>query len=768
MKTMNLLTLAMRWNGRIIILLLLLVSAACQSDKPKEITYKTANEIHLIPAVTSLKLSDGYFSLNKDTKIIVFNDSTKGAKRLQTLISAASNFAPEIIQIEYTELSNYSNYIYLDINHKSISNEGYSLIIDSARVSISGMSNEAVGHGIQTLRQLFIDDFFEKKKRETWYLPTLKISDMPKFQHRGMLLDCARHFFEKSTIFKYIDLLEFYKMNVLHWHLTEDQGWRIEIDAFPKLTEVGAWRTEADGERYGGFYTKEDIREIIAYAAERNITIIPEIELPGHAQAAIASYPHLSCTGETVEVANDWGVFKEIYCAGNDSVFAFLETVLTEVIELFPSEYIHIGGDEAPKYRWEHCRKCQLRMKLNGLHDEHELQSYFIQRIEKFLNSKGKKLIGWDEILEGGLSPNATVQSWRGVEGGIAAANANQYAIMSPTSHCYFDYDLKSIDLKKVYSFNPIPSELAEEKYKYILGGECNLWSEHIPDEATLNEKVFPRMLAMAEVLWSASEKKDYPEFIERVQRHLKYLDCFGVKYGLESVPGKIKSTVEGKKIIIEGIPGSEGINLQYQWGNEQTNELKPMATKLSLNSSDTLHIQPVKDDEKYGPPLAYIFEYHKGIGAKVNYIHPFAEQYKANDFLTLVDGRIGSNDFKDGSWQGFWESGFEVILEFDELTNVSSFSTHFYQYSNSWIFMPKEVIVEGSSDDSVYTTIAVIPSNTNPKERGKLIEKFTQSFAPTSVKYLKISAKPMEKVPDWHEAAGAGTWLFIDELIVR
>ena len=314
---------------------------------------------------------------------------------------------------------------------------------------------------------------------------------------------------EKDFVKRYIDLLALYKMNVLHWHLTEDQGWRIAIDKYPKLTEVGAWRDDGQGGKYGGFYTKEDIREVIEYATERGITVVPEIELPGHSQAALAAYPQFSCTGGPFEVETEWGVFKEIYCAGNDSTFIFLEDVLSEVMELFPSEYIHIGGDEVPKYRWEHCEKCQRRIHIEGLYDEHELQSYFISRIGNFLATKERKMIGWDEILEGGLPEGATVQSWRGFDGAKTAVLSGHQAIVSPTSHAYFDYGLNDIDLEKVYEFNPIPEGISQKEEILVLGGECNMWSERAPQHK-VDSKVFPRMIAMSEVLWSGNDQKNF------------------------------------------------------------------------------------------------------------------------------------------------------------------------------------------------------------------------------------------------------------------
>ena len=756
----------MKWNGKLLAPLLLILFFSCAKEFKNPVEYRQGDAIQLIPQVSFLKVDTGYFELNKSTVILTWNDSTSGANYLQKLIGETSNFTPAIIKIKGEEYRDYPNYIMLNNESKTIGVEAYSLNIDSNRIAISAMTNQGVFHGIQTLMQLFMVDFFKGEKRNNWYLPVLEIEDAPAFQHRGMWLDCARHFFEVKTIKRYIDLLAFYKMNVFHWHLTEDQAWRIQIDQYPNLTTIGSKRIEGDGTVYEGFYTKADIKEIVAYAQERHVTIIPEIELPGHAQAAIAAYPYLSCTQEQVDVANDWGVFKEIYCAGNDSVFTFLTQVLTEVIALFPGKYIHIGGDEAPKYRWEHCQKCQQRMVDNDLKDEHELQSYFIQRIEKFLNSHGKSIIGWDEILEGGLSENATVQSWRGMEGGLAAANSAHFAIMSPTSHAYFDYDIQAIDLKKVYEFNPIPDSLPIDKHAFILGGECNLWSEHIPTQNKLDQQVFPRLLAMSEVLWSAPTVSDYDAFFKRVQGHLSILDELGVNYGMESQAATIKVHQNEKYAQIELLPGNNTLVLKYRWGSSE--KWIPYEQQIDLNQSDTLWVQAYKNKKPFGDPIFQIFSIHQGVGKMVTYKNDFSAYYPAGESLGLVDGKIGSLDFRDGNWQGFWGEDLEILLKFDHLQSIESLECNFYQYNNSWIFMPTQVVYSGSKDGKTFEEIAVITSKTAPEKRGKKIEKFEVKFEPKTFQYIKVVAKNIGKVPNWHEAAGADAWLFIDEIQVR
>ncbi len=762
----------LRLNPTILFLLVINLTISCNDVNEdiinNEIIYKTKKEVSIVPKVKSLLLSEGYFEVNSETVILVWNDSTQPANYLKSLIDSSLHTEIPIIRIKDEEFENYTNYILVSNNSKMIGIGTYGLNIDSSCITISAMSNIGARYAVQTLRQLFVDEFHLGKKRNNWYLPCVKIDDYPKFQHRGLLLDCSRHFFKKEVIKKYIDVLALYKMNVLHWHLTEDQGWRIEIDAFPKLTEIGAWRTELDSSNYGGFYTKVEIKEIVTYANERGITIIPEIELPGHSQAAIAAYPNLSCTGQQVQVANDWGVFKEIYCAGNDSVFQFIETVLDEVLELFPSQYIHIGGDEAPKFRWKHCPKCQRRMKNNGLNDEHELQSYFIRRVEKYLNNKGRKLIGWDEILEGGLSENATVQSWRGMEGGILAAKSGHNAVMSPTSHAYFDYDLKSIDMEKVYEFDPIPSELSEIEAAFIIGGECNMWTEHVSNDSILDSKVFPRLLAMSEVLWSYPKHKDYDDFYNRVQFHYPILESLGVNYGDETVPVTTNTVFKDERISIIATPGHESWALKYRWNCDTCKGFLMYQKPIDIIRSGVIEFQAFKENKAYGKPVKKEIKMHKGLNKVVDYKTLYNNWYKSNEILALVDGQLGSIDFRDNNWQGFWGNDIIVEIRLDSQQVISYLETHFYQYINSWIFIPKEVIFEGSIDGKNYVLLGKVKPKTSQEKRGKNIEKVSLNVNSLNLKYIKLSAKNIGKVPDWHEAAGSDSWLFIDEIVVR
>ena len=507
----------------------------------------------IIPAPQSLKVQNGTFTLSQATVINAPDNLKEVASSLVNDLKTPLGKALKI-----AKLAN-SNSISLNID-KALSakygKEAYQLEITPEKIQISGASPAGVFYGIQTLRQLLPPATFAKNyKPETgisFKIPCLKIVDYPRFKWRSLMIDSCRHFFPVTEIKKMIDTMALMKMNTMHWHLTEDQGWRIEIKKYPKLTEIGSVRAESpapwgrnkgDGKQYGpSFYTQEQIKDIVKYAQKRFITIVPEIEMPGHSIAALAAYPELGCTGGPYKVRTRWGVEPDIYCAGNKKTYKFLEDVLTEVMALFPSEFIHIGGDEAPKGRWNKCPKCQAKIKKEGLKNSHELQSYFIGHFDKFLASHGRRLIGWDEILEGGLASGAAVMSWRGERGGIHAAKMKHDVVMSPNSHCYLDHYASKkkgepeaiggfLPLSKVYSYNPVPRSLTQAEAKHILGVQGNLWAEYIWTPEQLEYKAFPRGCAIAEVGWTNSEKKNYSDFLQRLKPLLERFDAMGVNY---------------------------------------------------------------------------------------------------------------------------------------------------------------------------------------------------------------------------------------------
>lgn len=743
---------------------LLLFSMACTGPSTENPTLPFAvDSLPLIPQPQLVNQGEGIFLWSDSLTIFASKAASEESSWFQKKL-VESGFKVRQIKtpdgaspIQTIELLCDSAGFYSGKTHY----ESYTLEVTDHKIVVKATYATGLFRGLQTLLQLL------ETHSSTGALPAMYIEDQPAFAHRGMLFDVCRHFFDKEVVKNYIDLLAFYKMNTLHWHLTEDQGWRIAIDAYTKLTEISAWRTLQDGSQYGGFYTKDEIREVVEYARQHHIQVIPEIEIPGHAQAALAAYPQFSCAGGPIEVANDWGVFKEIYCAGNDSTFIFLKTVLTEVMDLFPSQFIHIGGDEAPKARWEKCKRCQQRITREGLADEHELQSWFIGEIDEFLQKNNRTLIGWDEILEGGLTPGAVVQSWRGTEGGINAAKAGQYAIMSPTSHCYFDYDLRAIDLKKVYGFNPIPESLSEEYQHFILGGECNLWTEHIPDRKTLDRQAFPRLTAMSEVLWTAPEIRDFDHFRNRLSHHYPLLRKRNVQFGAETVPYTASTTWHDDSLWLHIETTQDGLSVNIRESNDKEAVTYASKKQVLPGKTSRYYIQAQINDLPVGTEDELLLHAHQAIGAEVIYQTPFSPYYPGGEHA-LTDGFLGSTRFRDGRWQGF--SGHDAVLVIDLGTekSVRSVSLNAHQYNNAWIFLPEEVLFFGGTDTTAFTALGNVKPQADPAQRGQFNENLSTSFAPVSLRFIKVQAKNIGVVPQWHEAAGSEAWLFLDEIVVE
>ena len=522
-----------------------------------------AQILPLIPLPNRIQMVAGTFSINENT-VIFANNSSNEANYLQQYLS--ENYGLKIkIVYEVNKVNNVISFLIapakIDVNDK----EKYQLNIDSNSIKIFALDNAGIFYGIQSLIQLL-----PIEKSRNLNIPCLQINDGPRYQWRGMHLDCSRHFFTKNEVKKYIDYLAMYKLNVFHWHLVDDQGWRIEIKKYPFLTKIGSKRKATligkptfdslgnpsandkyDSTLYEGFYTQNDIKEIVAYAKNRHITVLPEIEMPGHSLAALAAYPQYACNAGPFETFSRWGVSDDVYCAGNEETFVFLENILKEVMSLFPSKYIHIGGDECVKTKWKSCEKCQNRKLNEHLKNEEELQSYFITRIEKYVNANGRQIIGWDEILEGGLAPNAAVMSWRGINGGIAAAKQNHYVVMSPGRPCYFDH-YQSKDkvaepmaiggfnpLDAVYNYNPTPDSLNANEQKFIMGAQANVWTEYITNFSQVEYMALPRMSALSEVLWTNMENKNFTDFKERLYIHKGILDRMKVNYAKHFLPIK-------------------------------------------------------------------------------------------------------------------------------------------------------------------------------------------------------------------------------------
>lgn len=762
---------------KISLIFCLLFFVNCSKDSPEKL-----NSL-IIPLPQSQVLHQGYFILTPQTQIIADDAFDFSVAFLKSIIEEGST-------IRFRQNASGSKIVF-QRDETIISKEGYQLQITENEILISAKTDAGAFYAVQSLRQLLPHQLenqtYEQSKIQ---IQAQYIEDAPEFTYRGMHLDVGRHFFPVEFIKKYIDMLAMLKMNTFHWHLTEDQGWRIEIKKYPKLQEVAAWRNETlighyndmphrfDGKKYGGFYTQEEVKEIVAYATARHITVIPEIEMPGHSQAAIAAYPHLGCTGENPGVAKLWGVFEDIYCS-KEETFAFLEDVLEEVVALFPGEYIHIGGDEAPKTRWKNCTSCQALIKKEGLKDEHELQSYFITRMENYLNSKGRQIIGWDEILEGGLAPNATVMSWRGVEGAVAAAKQGHNVIMTPTSHCYFDYYQSDNDneplaiggflpLEKVYSFNPIPEGLTLEEEKFVLGAQGNLWTEYIQDEKQVEYMAFPRAIALSEVLWTSEEQRDYGDFVKRLEHFHKRMDALEVIYAnhLYEIKGEIQTSENGVLFELKSESSSKPIFYTIDGSNP---------SPLSINYenpivvSEDLHIKAAVFDET-GKQLSSVYEQkikiHKAVGKQIELSVAPSEVYSGSGAVGLINGIQGSNKrFGDAEWLGFWGDDLKIIIDLGSVQEVKNVSTRFYHAPGQWIYRPGEVQINLTSD---LIDVNEIPLSQLFDQVERNIFQVKQGFKGYEGRYVIIRIKNHGIIPDGAQGAGHKAWLFVDEVFVE
>lgn len=766
----------MRLQHIFILLFLSTILFACDT-KPGTKKY----EISLIPKPQQIKLHDGSFEFIKNNSYYVHPDFQLAGDFLKIFLENGSNF-------ELKESPDNQATIRIR-KQDSLTPDAYVLRIHHGGILIEAKNSAGAFYGVQTLRQLLPVTFETPNgyKESTVKLALLSIYDAPKFSYRGMHLDVGRHFFPKEFIKKYIANMALLKMNYFHWHLTEDQGWRIEIKKYPKLTTHAAYRNETlighynetpqqfDAKRYGGFYTQEDVKEIVAFAAQHNITVIPEIEMPGHAQAAISAYPELGCTGEQVPVAAKWGVFENIYCP-NQKTFDFLKNVLDEVIDLFPGEYIHIGGDEAPKTQWKKCSHCQKLITDLDLKDEHGLQSYFIKQMEVFINGKGKKIIGWDEILDGGLAPNATVMSWRGTQGGIEAAKEQHDVIMTPTSHAYFDYYQADhpdeplaiggfLPLKKVYSFNPVPTELNDEEAQYILGAQGNVWTEYIKTEDKVEYMVFPRILAMSEVVWSgASENldEDYSNFLSRLEPFLERLDLLNINYAnhLYEIEGAVVK--KNGQAYFELTTPTAGKEIRYSMN---ASEEKKYDGLISIDKNTTLNANVFKNGEKVGRPYSETIRFHKGVLGTIALNVPPHKAYSAGGKEALINGIHGSdNRYGDKEWLGFWGDDLEITIDFQEEIDIDMVSLRFYNANGQWIYAPQQVSVKTKPiNGKSVSCMRVIPI-----VEGESLVKISLPFDRIKTTGLTISIPNYGIIPDGNQGAGNKAWTFIDEIVIE
>lgn len=674
---------------------LLLIGNSCSERK----------EIDVIPMPRSVEYHSGNFTISTETKFYT-NLSAESRQALTDYLEGTS-----LSSVSFAESATGNNGIELNLCDSSIvtGNEAYRIEIDKKGVRLSANTETGIFYGLQTLLQLL-------NNGDNKTLPALTINDSPRFPYRGLHLDVSRHFFDKEFVKKQLNAMAYFKMNRLHWHLTDGAGWRIEIKKYPRLTSFAAWRPfdklndwwvggrtfceQDDPRAVGGYYTQDEIREVVAYAADRHITIIPEIEMPGHSEEVLATYPELSCSGKPYVNAD--------FCIGTEKTFEFLENVLLEVIDLFPSEYIHIGGDEASKSSWKTCPRCQRRMADEHLNSVDELQSYMIHRIEKFLNDHGRKIIGWDEIIEGGLSPTATVMSWRGEEGGIKAVKAGNQAIMTPGKYCYLDafQDAPNtqpmaiggyLTLEKVYSFEPVPDSLSTKEAELILGVQGNVWTEYIPTPEHFEYMIYPRILALAEIGWSPSGGKKWDNF------HTRAL---------------------------------QAVNILREQG------YNPFPLEKEIGDK----------------PESYQKVNHLAIGKKVTYANPYSNHYAAQGEKTLVDGARGGWMYNDDRWQGFIDCDFDVTIDLGKETDIKQVCAEFIQLKGPYVWLPKQVIISSSVDGEHYDILATVDNDISPDIETLQFKEFGWE-GNAKTRYIRYKAL---------SNGIAGGWLFTDEIRVK
>lgn len=764
------------------------LALACTScNKEQEANYQ------VIPLPQEVSLTQGNpFNLNGNVLIAYPENNAllqRNAEFLSEYIRQSTDYAPKTKAIAAGE--QVTNAITLGLDPGIANKEGYVLTTTPEGISINGQTENGVFYGIQTLRK----SIPAEAKGATILIPAGEIKDEPRFPYRGMHLDVGRHFFPIEFIKKYIDLLALHNMNTFHWHLTEDQGWRIEIKKYPKLTEIGSQRSrtvigkntqEYDNTPYGGFYTQEEAKEIVKYAQEHYITVIPEVDLPGHMLAALAAYPELGCTGGPYEVCPRWGVFEDVLCIGNDKTMQFLEDVMSEIIEIFPSEYVHIGGDEAPRDRWKECPKCQARIKAEGLKAdknhtaEDRLQSYCMTRIEKFLNSKGRRIIGWDEILEGDVAPNATVMSWRGMEGGIEAAQLGHDVIMTPTSFCYFDYyqtaDTQDeplgiggyVPIEKVYSLEPVPATLTKEQGKHILGAQANLWTEYIASTEHVEYMILPRMAALAEVQWTQPEKKDFKDFTTRLARLMKFYQRDGFNYAKHVFDLKADFTPDtDKKAVVVTLSTIDDAPIYYTLdGTEPTTASLKYTEPIAITETADFQAVVIRPEGK-SKVVSKKISFNKATYCPIELTFQPSEKYKFGGAVTLVDGMKGNDSYATGAWLGFVGGDVEAIIDLGQETEIKRVATSAVVDMSAWIMGSTGLVVSVSDDNKEFREVASkdIPAETNIDKKG--VENYEITFDPVKARYVKVVIKRSPALPKGHAGEGKAAYMFIDEIEV-
>ena len=763
---------------------LLVLAVGCGEESK---TIFTENDINIVPKPLEMKLNQGAFRFTKDTKLVAANDQTQVFEVLQNKFVSAAGWNLGVVNTAPS-----SNFVQLSTD-VSLPEEAYNLKVTENQVIIYASGHNGFLYGLETIRQLLPVAIESKNvvSNMNWDIPNVEIKDSPRFKWRGFMLDVSRHFFDKDYVMETIDQLAFLKMNTLHLHLVDDQGWRIEIKKYPKLTEVGGFRVDQEDKpwnarptpelgketTYGGFYTQEDIKEIVAYAESRGITVVPEIEMPAHVMSAIAAYPELSCFQKPIMVPSGgvWPI-TEIYCPGKETTFEFLENVLLEVMELFPSRYIHVGGDEATKTNWEKCPDCKKRIQEEGLETVEELQSYFIRRMERFLSSKGRTLLGWDEILEGGLASGATVMSWRGVKGGLEASEAGHDVVMTPNSHCYFDYyqgdqDAEplawggNLPLSKVYQFDPVVDGMSEEQAKHVLGGQANLWTEYVPTKAQAEYMTYPRLAALAEAVWSSKDNRNWDDFSNRVSSLFQRYGIMGVNYAKSAYQVTTETSVNTENGVISIALKSEFPQADIRFsldGSDITSASKKYSAPVDIDRTTNIKAQVFKDGEPVGAIFEKTIKYHKAVGKPVTYINKYHDSYKGAEDLGMVNVVRGSKNFHDGQWQGWLDNDMELVIDLESPTELEKISVGALENQGSGIYFPIQVEVFLSDDGKTFRSAGSVKRE-YAANNGSELKDFVIEIGKQTARYIKVKATNLGTAP-----TGGGSWMFIDEVVVE
>jgi hexosaminidase len=724
----------------------------------------------LLPAPYEISMQDGVFTLDEKTVIATGSDAQTRQAAILLIQYLHEQTGLSLAVRTVTDFKSVGKSITISIGAPENPNDvfEYTLKISREQAAIQAKTYNGCIQAIQTLRQLAGFD----RQRKSIKIPCCKIGDAPAFAYRGVMFDCGRHFMPTDFLKKQIDLLSFYKLNVMRLHLTEDQGWRIEIKKYPELTHTAAWRTEADGTIYGSFYSQDALRDLVDYAAKRGIEIIPEIEMPGHCRAALAAYPDLSCRKQTSSVPADWGVFKDVYCAGQEKTYSFIQDVLDEVIPIFPSKYIHIGGDEVPKDRWKACKVCQSRMQQENLKDEHALQSYFIQSIQKYLTSRGRTLIGWDEILEGGINSDAVVEIWRGMDHAKSALQNGNRVILAPGNYCYFDAPPASLPMSKVYAFNPLTDSAVVGNTRNVWGMEVPLWSERIT-EANAENMLYPRLFAFAETAWSGQRKKPYSDFHDRVYIHQDILDTMHVVYGAEdrnmsdcSVhydPATDYWTVSARN----GMRDMKNQVINLSEGPQATGSF--FDTDLVYTTPIRVQVTPFRKDKPCGLPVVFETTRHLATGKTAVFKAKYDARYAKPGDYGLTDGLLGSADFHDGLWLGWQGHDLDVTIDLGKSTPVKTVTPRFLQASNSWILFPRTVKISVSQDGKAWKEAGMRTLEPDPfADNGTILPLEFELNPGTKTRYIRVNAVCYGKLPEGHNGAGGDAWIFADEVLVR